>query len=320
MEKVWEIKNPDGYLKSTEKKQLTRELTTWTGLKNPARAYTLSLFFWGVGQNYNDERGKGLLFQLSMIGLFVSIVLSVVFGDSLIGFLRSHQIDASQSFLAAELLFICLLIFWLSIAGDAYHTAAKSRKTRFSGIQNHVYPCLCSLLLPGWGQFLNGQPIKGSIFSGFSVFGIFAIVSIPVTLLIWSRLDTSDARLMVETVFAITVLYAPIVPLIWLFSGYDALKVSLDDLKKESLWERIKSANNRRRSQGWVQGVFPHFKSTFLLMIFLFALFLLISGSLPVDFYTDLLASTAAYLNKQGMVILPDIIDRLILLLPGAGN
>ncbi len=320
MEKVWEIKNPEEYLKPRERKQPARETTTRLDLKNPARAYTLSLFFWGVGQNYNDERGKGLLFQLAMIGLFVSIVLSVVFGDSVLDFLRSHQIGASQSFLVAELLFLCLLIFWLSIAGDAYHSAAKTRRTRFSGIQNHIYPCICSLLVPGWGQFLNGQPIKGSIFSGVSVFGIFAIVSIPATLLIWSRLDTSDTRLIVETVFAITVLYAPIVPFIWLFSGYDALKVSLDDLKKESLWERIKSANNRRRTQGWIDGVFPSFKSTILLILFLVGLSIVISRTLPLDFYTDLLASGGAYLRNQGMIIVPDIIDRLILVLPVTGN
>jgi len=318
-EKIWEIKNPEEYLRPQKKQRPTRE-TVRLVEKNPARAYTLSLFFWGVGQNYNDQRGKGLFFQLALIGLFVAAVLFAVFKDSFLLFLGSHEISASQSFLFAEVLFFCVLIVWLSIAGDAYHSAAKTRKTRFSGIQNRINPCLCSLLLPGWGQFLNGQPVKGSMFSAVSVFGLFAFVSIPVTLIVWPSLEPSDGRFLVEAIFSIAVLYVPLMPIIWLLSAYDALKVSLDDLKKESLWERIKSANNRRRTQGWVRGVFPQIQSTIFLVLLLIGLSLVISHTLPVTYYTGLLASVETQSLERGMVILPDIIERLVSLIAKAGR
>lgn len=310
MEKVWEIKDPDKYLKSRKAGRPRAAVPRIE--RNPARAYTLSLLLWGAGQSYNEEHGKALVFQVLLIALFVGTVVAVIFSDQLLLFLQTRQIPPSRSFLFVEILFFGILVFWISIAGDAYRTAARSRSTRFPGIQNHVYPCLCSLLFPGWGQFLNGQPIKGAFFSAVSVLAFFAVVSIPVTLLFWPSLEASDTRSIVEAVFTVTVLYAPLIPFLWLFSAYDALKVSLDELKKESLWERIKAANNRRRTHGWVRGVFPQIRSTLVLMLFLIALSLIISRTLPAGFYADLLGVVSTWLRRQGMVFLPEIIDRAV--------
>ena len=63
LEKVWVIEDPDEQLQRRKARRLTKILADE---KNPAKAYTLSLLFWGVGQNYNDQRGKGLLFQLAL--------------------------------------------------------------------------------------------------------------------------------------------------------------------------------------------------------------------------------------------------------------
>ncbi len=310
MEKVWEIKDPDKYLKSLKAGRPRAGVPRIE--RNPARAYTLSLLLWGAGQNYNEEHGKSLVFQVLLIALFVGTVVAVIFSDQLLLFLQARQIPPSRSFLFVELLFFSILVLWISNAGDAYRTAARSRSTRFPGIQSHVYPCLCSLLVPGWGQFLNGQPIKGTFFSAMSVLAFFAVVSIPVTLLFWPSLEVSDTRSIVEAVFAITVLYAPLIPFLWLLSAYDALKVSLDEFKKEPLWERIKAANNRRRASGWVRGVFPQIRSTLVLMLFLIVLSLIVSHTLPAGFYADLLGAVSTWLRRQGMVILPEIIDRAV--------
>ncbi len=307
MEKVWEIKNPNEYFKTKNLRPRENSVE-----RNPARAYTLSLLFWGLGQNYNDQRGKGLLFNIAMLGMYVGVGLFFVFEDSLFDFLRAHEISASQTFLFAEVMLFCVLIFWLAIAGDAYHSAAKTRRRRFSGIQNRVYPCLSSLLLPGWGQFLNGQPIKGSIFSALSALGIFAAVAVAGTLLAWARLDASDARFLVEVIFAVGVLYAPLMPFIWLFSAYDAWKVSIDDLKKESLWERIKSANNRRRTQGWDRTALPYIKSALILAALLAAFWFVVYHLFSIDDYTGILTSARHQLEEIGMTIVPDLITRLV--------
>jgi TM2 domain-containing membrane protein YozV len=308
MDKVWEIKNPEEYLKSSKAKRPQAPRVE----RNPARAYTLSLLLWGAGQSYNKDHGKALALQLLLLALAVGTVVAAIFNDRLLLFLQASHIPPSQSFLFVESLFFSILVFWVSIAGEAYRTAARSRSARFPGIQSQVYPCLCSLLFPGWGQFLNGQPVKGASFSVVSVFGFFALVSIPATMLFWPSLDASDTRFIVEAIFAAAVLYAPLILLLWLFSAYDALTVSLDELKKEPLWERIKAANNRRRTQGWVRGVFPHIRSTLVLMLVLLVLSLIISRTLPAGFYAGLLGAVSTALRRQGMIILPEIIDRAI--------
>jgi TM2 domain-containing membrane protein YozV len=309
MEKVWEIKDPDEYLKrrKTKKQQAAPRIE-----RNPARAYTLSLLVWGSGQSYNEQYGKSLVFQALLIVLIVGAVVAGIFNDRLLLFMKTNQIPFSQAYLFVESLFFIILVFWISVAGDAYRTAARSRATRFTGLPSRVVPCLCSLLFPGWGQFLNGQPVKGAFFSAVSVFSLFAIVSIPVTLLSWHALEASDARFIVETIFAVTVLYAPLIPVLWLFSAYDALKVSVDELKKEPLWERVKAAYYRGRTQGWVRGVFPQIRSTLFLILFLIVLVFVISHTLPAGFYAGLLGSVSSSLRRLGMSILPEIIDQAV--------
>lgn len=318
MEKIWEIKNPDEYLKPRKAKR--RPEAAPRVEKDPARAYTLSLLWWGAGQDYNEEHGKSLVFQVLLIVLIVGTIAAVIYSDELLQFLRDRQISPSRSFLSVECLFFVLLTVWISIAGDAYRAAARRRASRFPGIKNHVYPGLCSLLFPGWGQFLNGQPIKGAFFSVVSLFGLFAAVTIPITLLFWPSLEHSDTRFTVEAIFAVTVLYAPLIPFLWLLSAHDALKVSLDDLKKDTLRERLRAANNRRRTQGWIRGVFPQFRSTLVLIFVLIGLSVIFSRTFPAGFYSSLLNGVSTGLRGQGMMVLPGLIDQAVPVIAHLGN
>ncbi len=319
MEKVWVIKDPDQYLYPRHVKRITKGLP-FADEKNPARAYTLSLFFWGGGQNYNDQWGKGLLFQVLMIIFLTGTVLTFVYRNDMLRLLQTLQISNAEAFIAAELLLFCILIFWTHNAGDAYHTAAKARKVPFAGVQSRVWPLFCSLLIPGWGQFLNGQPVKGSIFAGFSVLGIFSLLSIPSVLTVWPYLEVSKARFALETIFTVTVLYAPLIPFIWIFGGYDALMVSLDDIKKDPFVDRIRSLNNRRRTQGWIKGVIPQFKLTIALGLLLIALSIAVYRYFPASYYSEQLMHAQTWLRGQGMTLVPELINRLLSVMAQAGK
>lgn len=157
MEKVWVVKDPDQYLSSQKTRRITRQLPPRVE-KNPAVAYTLSLFFWGAGQIYNGQKRKGLWFLFSMLLSCIGAVLSLVYWEPLFHMLRSYDISCMSIFIAAEVLFFCALVFWNYNAGDAYHTAVRARTTPFTEVPSRVYPFLCSLLIPGWGQHLNVQP------------------------------------------------------------------------------------------------------------------------------------------------------------------
>jgi len=311
MEKVWTINDPDEYLPSQETRRITKELPPPPVEKNPAAAYTLSTIFWGAGQIYTGRKNKGLWFLLSMLLSCTGAVLAFAYWRPLFHLLRAHDIPLSYIFMIAETLLFCALVFWIYNADDAYHAAVRTRTTPFTEVHSRVFPFLCSLLIPGWGQFLNGQPVKGSIFSCFSILSLFSIVSIPATLLVWPFLEASEARKFIEGIFALTVLTVPLIPLLWIFGSFDAFKVSSDDLKKEPLLDRIKYANNRRRVQGLVRGVIPHIKFTIFLLLFFTFLVIHSSRYFPKHYYSNQLADAQTQLRKQGMTVVPALLGRL---------
>lgn len=313
MDKVWEIKDPDSYLR--EKKSASRSPAEPREEKDPAAAYSRSLFCWGLGQLYNDQLVKGTVFMVSMLLLFGGTVLAVIYRQDLLALLASRNSSRSSAFLAAEALLFLVLLFWISNAADAYRRAALSRRTRFPGVSSRVTPLLGSVLVPGWGQFLNGQPIKGSIFSVLAVIGGFSVLSVLLSYLAWPLLDAGEARFLVEGIAATGLILAPLAPLLWTLSAYDAFSVSGDDLLKEPLWERIKAAYYRGRTQGWVRGVFPHLQRTFMLLLFLAFFLIVVHYWFPTGFYAKPLSSAQALLQGRGMTIVPELIGKLLALM-----
>lgn len=147
-EKIWEIKDPDSYSKSGRKKRAEEETAQRTrNEKDPAKAYSRSVFIWGAGQNYNGEYGKGLAFMLLMVVVCLGVGLALFFRDALLLYLKAVRIPFADAFLAAEILLLCILLFWLGNAGDAYHRAVKKRRTRFreyrAGCIPVSAPCSC---------------------------------------------------------------------------------------------------------------------------------------------------------------------------------
>lgn len=309
-EKVWVVEDPDEKPQRTTR--VIREETQVRKEKSPAVAYTLSTLFWGAGQLYNGERTKGMVFLFIMFSVLAVAVSAFLFSAPLMQLLKSQNIPLSDFFLALEILVLCLLIFWKYTAGNAYHHVLSERRSPFGGVQSKALPLLASLLVPGWGQFLNAQPIKGSIYAGFSIFSLFSLCAIPATIFSWPLLNPSDTRFIVEAIFTLALLFAPLIPFVWIIGSFDAWKVSAEDLKKEPLLDRIKYANNRRRNQGWVRGVFPRIKSTIFLALFLVLLAVVVYYYyFPKNFYSSQVTAVQVYLRKLGMTLTPDLIDRM---------
>ena len=309
MDKVWEIKNPEEYL--GKKVSVRREAPQPREEKDPATAYSRSLLVWGLGQLYNDQIVKGTVFLVAMVLMCFALVLGTIYRSEVHQFLLGRGISRSRAFLAGETLLFLAVLFWVSNAVDAYRGAARSRRSRFRGVSGRVAPMLGSLLVPGWGQFLNGQPVKGSIFSVVTVVAGSSVLTVLFTFLAWPLLDAGDDRFLVEGIFAVCLFLVPLAPLVWMFSAYDAYKVSNEELLKEPLWERIKAAYFRGRTQGWVRGVFPQIKGTFLLVLFLLFFVIVVYYWFPMQFYARLLRSIQRLLNDRGMTIVPELIGRL---------
>jgi TM2 domain-containing membrane protein YozV len=313
MEKVWVIEDPD---EKQRTKKITRDERQQQDQKSPAAAYSLSLLLWGAGQFYADLIVKGLVFFFLMVLMVAGVVLCVVERASLVDLIRSSGFALSEALLTGEVVLLVVLLFWAYNASDAYHAAARERSRPFTGVKSRVFPALCSLLFPGWGQYLNGQPLKGSMLASLSVIGIFALLSAGGTLVLWSPLEASHSRDIIEGVFAAALFVALPLPFLWLFACYDALKVSSDEYWKEPFLERLKAANNRRRTQGWIRGVFPRLKYISILVLVL-ALFSAVAyWTFPEGYYLSLLDGLRQYLERQGMTIMPEIIKSILASFP----
>jgi len=317
MEKVWEIKDPDAYL--SRRKTVLRKRPPVVE-KDPVKAYNSSLLFWGGGQLYVDQPAKGGAFLMLMVFLFAVAVIALANYDQLIPVLREHGISLSDAFLVLETVLFLIILFWTFNAGDAYHHARRTRKAPFRGVDSKLAPVFGSLLIPGWGQYLNGQQFKGSIYNGLGVIGFFSVLSVVLTFFAWPLLDASDSRFLIECICTVSLILVPFVPLLHLVSAFDAFRVSCDDLKKESLWERIKAAYYRCRNQGLRRGVFPGIQGAFLLVLVLTFFVIVVFHWFPKEFYTAQLTAVKQTLSARGMLIVPELIGRLLIWLGGVAS
>jgi TM2 domain-containing membrane protein YozV len=214
MEKVWVIEDPDEYLNPRRTRRIPKEDLP-PDEKDPALAYTLSLLFCGSGQLYNGQRAKGLNYiGLVLYGNAFALLL-FMFQQEIPSYLFFYSISPAQAALTAALLLFLFLTFWISNASDAYHTAMKARRTPFPGVSNRAWPLFCSLLVPGWGQFLNGQPVKGGLFAICAAYGIFSFIAVPGIMYAWPSLENSDSRLIVERVLLVSLLILLTMPVLW---------------------------------------------------------------------------------------------------------
>jgi TM2 domain-containing membrane protein YozV len=247
-----------------------------------------------------------------MVNFYMDPVLIWVYRESLTLFLGTVTITSSQRLMAIGAFYLSGLIIWLFNAEHAYYGANKTRTDVFRGIENSLLPVVCSLLIPGWGQFLNGQAKKGTLLLPLTLIGLFAVPALAIIPLFWPRLDTATDRFFWETVLVAVLALSPLILLIWPLSSFDALKVSLDDTKKEPVLKRLEYANNRRRMYGWGRGVFPYFKQTLILGLFLVFSLAVAYYQFPRDYYVARLQSLQVQLSQQHLVLIPRLIDRFL--------
>lgn len=279
---------------------------------NPAVAFSLSLLFWGAGQIYNRQRKLGLLFILLMLNFYLFFGIIVLHWQSLSTFFKAIYVTPFHVFVASSILYACGLFAWLLGADHAYHRAAKIRTRPFQGVSNPLMPALCSLLVPGWGQVLNGQAKKGGFFLMFAMAGLLAIPAILTIPHVWPSIETAEQRLFLESMLTVAFVLVPLFIIMWIVSIFDALKVSLEEIKKEPLRKRVEYAINRIRMHGFLRGMIPQAKMTLILGLTLtffiaFGYFLF-----PKNFYSNQLVTLQTRSSQNQMVILPDLISRIL--------
>jgi hypothetical protein len=261
---------------------------------------------------YNGQRVLGFLFILMMANFYTVLPLTVFYWKFISSLIAPVFFTSSQVLTVWWILYFAGLIVWVFNAVQAYYKSIQTRDGSFDGIDNRLLPPLCSFLIPGWGQFLNGQPKKGSCLLLFALAGHFVLSISLVFLLLWPVLDTEKDRLLLEAALAFAIVLSPLIFLMWGFSVYDALRVCLDSVKKEPIHKRFGYAVNRMRIKGWKLGVVPRLKVTFMLSLFLVLCLTVSYYYFPQRDYLVHLRNFQSQLSNQKMVLIPKLIDKLL--------
>jgi TM2 domain-containing membrane protein YozV len=278
---------------------------------NPALAFSLSLLIWGGGQVYTRHYQLGVLYFLLMTNFYLFLWLLVTYWRPLTALLKTFDISSSQLLVPCGAFVVAGLLLWIVNAIHAYALAGSDRAEAFEGVSNPVLPALCSLLLPGWGQFLNGQMKKGACFLIIAMVGLFSVGCIVLVPYLWPTLEETFDRLFVERVLLVAVLLSPLALLLWGVSAYDALRVGLDPLKKEPLHKRFEYALNRMRMKGW-PWVLRRVELTVMFGLYLVFLLALSQHYFPQDYYAAKLKNLQVRTAERHMVLIPRQIDRFL--------
>ena len=304
-QKVWVIGEEDWSRPSrpaaTAKGDLARKepVAAAPALKNPALAFSLSLLAWGSGQLYLRDERRGGLFLAGMLLYGGLLGALLVWHEPLGRALTGSRHQAMLLSFGALILLLALLLRPVS-ALDAYLRARPASAEPFAGVENALWPLLGSLVCPGWGQVLNGQPRKGGFFLLAGVAGLFSasvFFSAPRLL----PLLTSDlARMELEWYLVAALVLAPLSLVAWVLAVFDAHRCCRHLYRKNFTLGKV-------GFRAWAKEILGEFcpRATVVL-----SLLLAISVGLqllPRKFYLDILDHLRLEMAHQHLVLLPEL-------------
>jgi hypothetical protein len=217
------IKSLDGEPREAESREA--ELTlSGSANKSPALAFSLAMLVWGSGHLYCKNYRTGALFLATMVLFYPLLIwywlarLDAAGASAIV----SGQFDSS--FVAGGAIFCLLgLTCWLANAVDAYYRTQKLRAEPFRGLDRETLALAGTALFPGWGQYLNGQPVKGLIFLLFGGLGLSALGLILTTPYWCPVVATSTIGTFLDRCFVIALVVLPCSLLAWILAAYDAV-------------------------------------------------------------------------------------------------
>ncbi len=193
--------------------------------RNPAAAGSLSLFVWGLGQLYNGDTKLAALFLLSE-GLVVAFHYLIVMTWSQIRtFAHLFFVSEWELMLYASSIDFCLIFFMLYNVAQAYR-GAEARGGNFTGLHRPFVSGLASMLVPGWGQLLNGQLGKAVVFLFSFLLQIYLLGLYLISPFYRVVADLDPQQLLLRKAIWVGMGALFLTALSWLLSMYDAVVVA----------------------------------------------------------------------------------------------
>ena len=196
-----------------------------TGAAHPAGAASMSLWVWGAGQWLNGDRDLAMLLflwelQIAALHYFVASTWGTICRMAHIFFISEWELLLYAAALDFWLIF--LLIFTVS---QAYRSAEKQRG-RYHGAKSPWLAGLTSLIVPGWGQIINGQLGKGLTFLFVFVLQGYLLCFYMMTPLYRIVSDLDPGQSLLRDLIQIGKIALLFTAQVWLLSVYDAVLVA----------------------------------------------------------------------------------------------
>jgi TM2 domain-containing membrane protein YozV len=170
-----------------------------------------------------------------------------------------------------------------------------------------------SLIFPGYGQLLNGQPKKGVLFSSLFVLGIFSAISLFFTYSInWYEYVEELGINQVETAMIGMALAVMIGAASWVLAIFDTFIVRKYPHLKRPVSSRIKrflGIGMSRYDKAPLRRTSLKFVAVSLILLGVAAFQL--SRDPARSFYATRLKEVQGTFKQKGMIILPGLIDRI---------
>lgn len=191
----------------------------------PAAAATLSMWVWGSGQLLNGDRDLAVLLALWQVQIAALHYLVCMTWGSLTRLGHLFFVSEWEMLLACASLDFWFIFLWLFNVSQAYRSAERRRGV-FTGLRRWWLSGMASLLIPGWGQILNGQRWKGLgfLFAFLTQGWVLAFYLMTPLYRVVSDLDPNQTLLRAVIQGGQITLGAT--ALLWLLSVYDAVLVA----------------------------------------------------------------------------------------------
>ena len=298
---------------SSERKQADGRPLSAASRKSPALSFSLSMVVWGSGDLYIGAYRPGSIFLAAMLFFYAPPFAMVFFRNATSLFIDRIGLPAAVLAVGGGVYLLAGLVCWLANAVGAYYRTIRLKTEIFRGVDNVLWPLCGSILFPGWGQFLNGQPIKGLFFLLCWVAGIFAAFVLAITWFLWPGLDAGPAGPAFEICLVAASGLFPLSLLMWIFSAYDSF-VSWEELSIEK--QRRHSTSGRVRHRKFLQNLVPRWTAIFALLLALSVGYQWV----PAGYYRHALETIRIETRNRNMVLIPELITGAIDFMDGQGE
>jgi hypothetical protein len=192
---------------------------------SPAVSGSLSLFVWGLGQFNNGDSKLGALFLLGELLVVSFHYLLFMEWGVIRNFANIFFVSEWEMMLYASSIDFCLIFFMIYNVAQAYR-GAEARGDRYEGIRVPVVSGIASMMIPGWGQMLNGQMGKAVVFLFSFLLQVYLLALYRLSPFFGVIADLNLEELSTKRVSQIGMVVLIVTILSWVLSAYDAFLVA----------------------------------------------------------------------------------------------